>query len=193
MIATDVVARGLNIPDVDWILQYDAPCEMADYVHRVGRAARAGKPGHSLIFLLPSETQYLEALKIRGLKETTPLSLSSTLQQAFSSCQVISNQEMSHNKNFSKRKKISTFNAEAFAAAVQKRSEDVVCQHIKSNENKSLLASARSAYTSYVRAYPAKEKAVRYIFSARALHLGHVARSFALKSTPRQIVKQSYK
>merc|ERR1712003_12781 len=68
LIATDVVARGLNIPDVDWILQYDAPCEMADYVHRVGRAARAGKPGHSLIFLLPSETQYLEALKIRGLK-----------------------------------------------------------------------------------------------------------------------------
>jgi hypothetical protein len=41
----------------------------------------------------------------------------------------------------------------------------------------------------FVRAYPAKEKAVRHIFNARALHLGHIARSLALKETPKMVSK----
>ena len=40
MLCTDVAARGLDLPEVDWILQYDPPCETTDYVHRVGRTAR---------------------------------------------------------------------------------------------------------------------------------------------------------
>jgi ATP-dependent RNA helicase DDX31/DBP7 len=52
-----------------------------------------------------------------------------------------------------------------------------------------LLESARNAYFSYVRGYSTKEKAVRHIFSARALHLGHVARSFALQEQPKELVK----
>jgi len=43
LFATDVAARGLNFPSIDWIIQYDPPCETSDYVHRAGRAARAGK------------------------------------------------------------------------------------------------------------------------------------------------------
>mmetsp|Transcript_25635 Transcript_25635/g.52159 ORF Transcript_25635/g.52159 Transcript_25635/m.52159 type:complete len:175 (+) Transcript_25635:1101-1625(+) len=43
------------------------------------------------------------------------------------------------------------------------------------------------AYSSYIRSYPAKEKAVRHIFSPRALHLGHIARSFALKEQPKAL------
>ena len=42
LFATDVAARGLNFPSIDWIVQYDPPCETSDYVHRAGRAARAG-------------------------------------------------------------------------------------------------------------------------------------------------------
>jgi Helicase conserved C-terminal domain len=40
MLCTDVAARGLDLPEIDWILQYDPPCETTDYVHRVGRTAR---------------------------------------------------------------------------------------------------------------------------------------------------------
>jgi len=52
-----------------------------------------------------------------------------------------------------------------------------------------LLESARIAFFSYIRGYSTKEKAVRHIFSARALHLGHVARSFALKEQPKALLK----
>ena len=50
LLATYVAARGLNLPGVDWTVQYDPPCEVADYAHQAGRTARAGKSGHSLLF-----------------------------------------------------------------------------------------------------------------------------------------------
>merc|ERR1711957_312854 len=52
-----------------------------------------------------------------------------------------------------------------------------------------LLESARKAYTAYIRGYSAKERAVRHMFTTRALHLGHVARSFALKEVPTSLAK----
>lgn len=60
---TDVAARGLDIPRVDWIVQYDPPDDPRDYIHRVGRTARAGKVGKSLLFLLESELGFLRYLK----------------------------------------------------------------------------------------------------------------------------------
>lgn len=78
LICTDVAARGLDLPTVDWILQYDPPAETADYVHRVGRTARKGERGHSLLFLLPRETAYLSVLETRGLRPK-PLSLEGVL------------------------------------------------------------------------------------------------------------------
>jgi ATP-dependent RNA helicase DDX18/HAS1 len=64
LICTDVAARGLDIPAVDWILQVDPPDDPRDYIHRVGRTARGtnGK-GRSLIFLQPSEAGFLQHLK----------------------------------------------------------------------------------------------------------------------------------
>ncbi|PYI30724.1 DEAD-domain-containing protein [Aspergillus indologenus CBS 114.80] len=64
LICTDVAARGLDIPAVDWIIQFDPPDDTRDYVHRVGRTARGvnGK-GRSLMFLQPSEVGFLKHLK----------------------------------------------------------------------------------------------------------------------------------
>jgi len=64
LIATDVAARGLDFPGIDWIVQYDPPDDPKDYIHRVGRAARGidGK-GKALLFLLPSELQLLQILR----------------------------------------------------------------------------------------------------------------------------------
>ncbi|RUS24596.1 pitchoune, partial [Jimgerdemannia flammicorona] len=63
LLCTDVAARGLDIPLVDWIIQYDPPDDPRDYIHRVGRTARAGGKGKSLLFLLPSELGFLRYLK----------------------------------------------------------------------------------------------------------------------------------
>ncbi|CAI8008882.1 ATP-dependent RNA helicase DDX18 [Geodia barretti] len=63
LICTDVAARGLDIPEVDWIVQYDPPDDPKEYIHRVGRTARAGGRGHALLMLLPEELTFLKYLK----------------------------------------------------------------------------------------------------------------------------------
>jgi len=206
LLATDVAARGLNFPSLDWIVQYDPPCETKDYVHRAGRSARAGQAGHALLFLLPSERQYVEVLELRGMKEITSLSLSSTLTSAAELCRGISQEgEAKASGNT-----FSDGRGEAFTFAIQNRLEECVIQNdteYKASIDKKfkgdpkqrrkqkkeavgpLLEGARNAFSAFVRAYPAKEKAVRHIFNARALHLGHIARSLALKETPKMVSK----
>jgi len=63
LLCTDVAARGLDIPAVDWIIQFDPPDDPREYIHRVGRTARAGRAGKALLFLLPSEINFLKFLK----------------------------------------------------------------------------------------------------------------------------------
>ncbi|GMJ13717.1 hypothetical protein like AT3G18600 [Hibiscus trionum] len=64
LLCTDVAARGLDIPAVDWIVQYDPPDEPKEYIHRVGRTARGeGAKGNALLFLIPEELQFLRYLK----------------------------------------------------------------------------------------------------------------------------------
>lgn len=63
LLCTDVAARGLDLPAVDWVLQFDPPDDPKEYIHRVGRTARAGGKGNALLFLLPSELGFLRYLK----------------------------------------------------------------------------------------------------------------------------------
>ncbi|VBB27928.1 unnamed protein product [Acanthocheilonema viteae] len=64
LLCTDVAARGLDIPQVDWIVQYDPPDEPREYIHRVGRTARGVTgTGHALLILRPEELGFLRYLK----------------------------------------------------------------------------------------------------------------------------------
>lgn len=63
LLCTDVLARGVDIPEMDWVLQWDPPSNAAAFVHRVGRTARQGNEGNSLIMLQPHEDAYVEFLK----------------------------------------------------------------------------------------------------------------------------------
>ncbi|MGD9868518.1 MAG: DEAD/DEAH box helicase [Hyphomicrobiales bacterium] len=61
--ASDVAARGLDIPDVSHIFNYDVPHHPEDYVHRIGRTGRAGKEGFAAMLVTPADMQALKAIK----------------------------------------------------------------------------------------------------------------------------------
>ncbi|XP_075391164.1 ATP-dependent RNA helicase DDX55 isoform X2 [Tenrec ecaudatus] len=64
LVCTDVMARGIDIPEVHWVLQYDPPSSASAFVHRCGRTARIGHGGSALVFLLPMEESYVNFLAI---------------------------------------------------------------------------------------------------------------------------------
>ncbi|RCV13260.1 hypothetical protein SETIT_2G332500v2 [Setaria italica] len=63
LFSTDLTSRGLDINNVDWVVQVDCPESIDIYIHRVGRTARYNKKGKSLMFLCPEEEAMLEKLK----------------------------------------------------------------------------------------------------------------------------------
>jgi len=80
LLCTDVMARGVDIPEVHWVVQFDPPSNAESFVHRCGRTARIGNEGSALLMLTPSEETYIEFIKInqRVLLQETSLPEPST-------------------------------------------------------------------------------------------------------------------
>ncbi|NP_001086608.1 ATP-dependent RNA helicase DDX55 [Xenopus laevis] len=79
LVCTDVMARGIDIHEVNWVVQYDPPSSASAFVHRCGRTARIGHHGSALVFLLPMEESYVSFLSINQkcpLQEMTELIIS---------------------------------------------------------------------------------------------------------------------
>ncbi len=68
LVATDIAARGIDVSDIELVLNYDVPEFAEDYVHRIGRTGRAGKKGLAITFIMPSQSDKLR--KIERLIET---------------------------------------------------------------------------------------------------------------------------
>src|SRR6202044_2559007 len=67
LVCSDVAARGLDIPDVSHVINYDAPHHADDYVHRIGRTGRAGKSGQTFMLVTPNDGRQLDkVLKLIG-------------------------------------------------------------------------------------------------------------------------------
>lgn len=173
LLCTDVAARGLDLPQVHWILQYDAPSETMDYVHRIGRTARRGLAGSACLFLLPSESLYLHLLASSyGLTNLAPLSSQSMLTEAAKQIPLL------QQKRFN--------NAEELAAvALQRHCEALVAA------NPILTQCAAQAFRSFVRAYGTRSADCKGIFKVQDLHLGHAAKNFALRDKPSELNAQN--
>ena len=63
LVASDVAARGLDIPNVSHVFNFDVPIHAEDYVHRIGRTGRAGREGHTFMLCAPSDEKYLAAIE----------------------------------------------------------------------------------------------------------------------------------
>src|SRR5690606_12268422 len=62
LVASDVAARGLDIPAVSHIFNLDAPTHAEDYVHRIGRAGRAGRSGMAITLVAPADGKYIDGI-----------------------------------------------------------------------------------------------------------------------------------
>ena len=63
LVATDVVSRGIDIDDIEFVVNYDVPAQPEDYVHRIGRTARAGARGEGITFVTPKDKPRLDKIE----------------------------------------------------------------------------------------------------------------------------------
>ncbi|MCK2125791.1 DEAD/DEAH box helicase [Thauera aromatica] len=78
VIATDVAARGIDVPRVSHVINYDIPYDTEAYVHRIGRTGRAGREGAAILFVAPRETRMLKMIERATRQPITPIALPSS-------------------------------------------------------------------------------------------------------------------
>ncbi|KAH0545519.1 hypothetical protein FGG08_000349 [Glutinoglossum americanum] len=168
LICTDIASRGLDLSNVDLVIEYDPPFSKDDHLHRVGRTARAGRDGRALVYLLPGDEEgYVEILKESyrdGGKRLCRNKVDEILKRGFGSSGVDSGKDW-----------------EERATEWQLEVERWVLEDPKN------LEMARRAYQSHIRAYATHVTAERDIFNIKNLHLGHLAKAFALRDKPGSI------
>uniref|UniRef100_A0A3B4B7I7 ATP-dependent RNA helicase n=1 Tax=Periophthalmus magnuspinnatus TaxID=409849 RepID=A0A3B4B7I7_9GOBI len=166
----DVAARGLDLPQVSWIIQFTAPVSVAEYVHRAGRTARAGHSGHSLLLLGPHESSFISVLNQHRL-DPEPLPLTELLSVLLKDDRY---RGRGHYHSQAREQEI-----KERATVLQTEFENFV------HSDPERLSAAKRALQSFLRAYTSYPSHLKQIFHIRHLHLGHTAKSFGLRDAPR--------
>ena len=78
LVATDIASRGIDVMDIEVVINYDLPDDPADYVHRIGRTARAGREGRAISFATPSQAQHIRDIE-RLIRAPLPRRVHSSL------------------------------------------------------------------------------------------------------------------
>ena len=78
LIATDVAARGLDVPRISHVINYDVPYDTESYVHRIGRTGRAGREGDAILFVAPREKRMLQQIERATKQKIEMLEMPST-------------------------------------------------------------------------------------------------------------------
>lgn len=187
LFCTDVAARGLDIPEIGFVIQYDPPVDPRTFVHRIGRTARMGAAGRSLVFLCPQELEYVDFLSLQNITLHPSHPVEETAQSAKFLRTLASAEPVDRNRRR---------NATTGPAALQHKREakavvsgdlclspavNLLRRSIVNGETE-LLQMAVRAFVSFVRAY--KEHECRYIFQLRHLDVTDLVHAFALFTVP---------
>lgn len=157
MFCTDVASRGLDLPYISTVIEYDPPFATEDHLHRIGRTARAGKAGQSYLFLLPTEEKYLDLIEHYHPNGVQHKSYESLLKLGFGTKW--------------------DFDATTWHLDVERWLLEDPGAHEK----------AVKGFTSHIRAYATHISAEKKVFNIKSLHLGHLAKSFGLRETPKKL------
>lgn len=183
LFCTDVASRGLDLPQVSHVVEYDAPFTLDDHLHRIGRSARAGNAGEATLFLLPGdEEKYVDA-RLRDVHPKTSnlrvTNYETLLEAAFA--------EPSDEAKQPERKRAKPDPLakpgkwDIHATTWQLDVERWLLDH------KDAQDQAQLAYLSHMRAYTTHLSSEREFFNIKKLHLGHLAKSFGLRKTPKRM------
>jgi ATP-dependent RNA helicase DDX55/SPB4 len=143
LFCTDVAARGLDVDNVDWVIQVDSPQDPSQFVHRVGRSARAGRKGASLVFLTDKEESYVDLLANRQVRLTEL----PTTEECCRPIQKLSKDTEDQDEESSTTEMIPDILPEIRGLVLKDRD---------------MLEKGTKAFTSYIRAY--KEHVCAFIF-----------------------------
>lgn len=181
LFCTDVASRGLDLPNISHVVEYDPPFALDDHLHRIGRSARVGNKGEATLFLLPGEEEgYVEG-KLRAVhpKEGNLriVSYQKALETAFGE---------------DSSEPVSKKDAKAKAG---KWDIHTTTWHLEVErwllEDSAALERALHAFVSHIRAYATHLSSERMYFNVKLLHLGHLAKSFGLRETPKKLGRAS--
>lgn len=185
LFCTDVASRGLDLPNIASVVEYDPPFSIDDHLHRIGRSARAGNKGEATLFLLPGEEEgYVDGkLRVVHPKEGNLriVSFETLLKDSFGE----KNSDVAPQKG----KKIDP------KAKEGKWDIHATTWHLEVErwllEDSKALERALHAFTSHIRAYATHLSSERKFFNVKLLHLGHLAKTFGLRETPKKLGKTS--
>lgn len=211
LLSTDVASRGLDT-DCDLVVQLDPPFALGDYVHRVGRTARAGRVGRAVLVLLKTEAGYIDYLKSKlsqqqapsdtttgagasasgsaGVMQLTEINARSALRQAFGG-KAFEEEATKWQLDYEKYvlTPASSLSASSSQSASSKGGKSKGRPDPKEKIITETAASNRAAraFTSHVRAYATHVAHERRYFPLHELQLGHVAKCFGLREAPSRL------
>ncbi|CAH6719876.1 ATP-dependent RNA helicase Dbp7p [[Candida] jaroonii] len=171
LFCTDVASRGLDLPNISEVIEYDPPFAIEDHLHRIGRSARVGNQGSAYLFLLPGiEEGYIED-KLSVVHPKGSLKIGSY------------------------EKLLKDGYGEEKADKSERNKWDIHATTWHLNIERWLLEDsgahdeATLAFTSHIRAYATHLSTERNFFNVKQLHLGHLAKAFGLRETPKKLGK----